>query len=107
LTDEPVIVKINGVFSKWALGIFASLILLFIGWGITTVSEHRERLVDLMQFRATTEATRFTTSDAAVLQRELQAYHESRTPPPEVLLQLQNIDKRIADIEAHINNHNH
>ena len=101
MSDSPTVV-INGTFTKWSLGVFASLIMLAVGWSVTTMAEHDARLIRLMEFRAATEANRFTTADAILLQRELRAYHDERTPPPEVLLQLQTLGSRLGAIEGRI-----
>ena len=101
MSDTPTVV-INGTFTKWSLGIFASLILAAIALCVATIQEHNQRLVELMEFRAATESNRFTPADGMNMMRELRAYHDERTPPPEVLLQLQTIGSRLNAIESRI-----
>jgi hypothetical protein len=106
MTDSPPVV-INGTFTKWSLGIFASLILAAVAWSVATMQEHDQRLVRLMEFRAATEANRFTPADGVEMMRELRAYHDQRTPSPEILLRVQSINSRLDAIEARILGHTH
>lgn len=87
MTDSTVV--INGSFTKFALGLFASMILFLVGWSVSTTNEHAERINRLMEFRAVTEANRFTPADAILLQREMREY----------------MDERIEEVEARVSSH--
>ncbi len=95
-------VVINGQFTKWTMGLFASLIIASVAWGVNTLRTQDARLGVLMEFKAATESSSFSTSDGIILMRELRSYHDERSPPPEVMLQLQTIDARLSSIESHI-----
>lgn len=86
--------------AKWLLGIASSVVTLVFGLMLNTIARQGREIDELQEWRAATEANRFTDGDALNMYLDFQAYIRENVPPPEVALQLLDHDERLDRLEA-------
>ena len=97
--NEDGAVLADGISTRFLIGLLGTMIAIGIAGIFAQQQALDKRLDQLERWEASVRADRFTQYDAARMEQGLQAWHNSVTPPREVVSQLRDLDERVDDLE--------
>jgi len=97
--NEDGAVLADGISTRFLIGLLSTMVAVGIAAIFAQQRTLDHRLDTLERWEASVRADRFTQYDARNLEQQLQSWHNSVTPPREVVQQLKDLDERVDDLE--------